>query len=616
MRNDPNQLITPRDMRNVRDKVTGRGRTPRQAAHHWGLPSYSHDDPFLGFGLLPPQTTSGMNGGRQQGTPRSSSRHDRSVDNSSSNQDGGRDGTPGSETRSPRRSPPGTQPPQRPRRGDGPEYPDPSRSGPPTPCGDPGILTVKFKPDRKDYPILKTDDGYLQWKEDFRITLHGHGLQVVLNLSFWPTTPAEADAIKRIRYWVYNILNSNVLTYHGKAIVRQYRDKMDATSTLYSLDLHYMSSTAGRITAARLLAYLTNHELDSSWTKPYAQFITDWMLKAEQCNDMCDGPAQLHETHLMSMLQRAVHSVPALRQVANQEDLSLAKGDTPLTFGNYYTLLMSAAITQDTASGRRRAHVAQLTDNATEDEDAVVSRLINNVETRPRLPDEIFAAFTAEDRKQWIGLSKEAKQRIVNLFTGKPARRVNNVVTEPDHDADVLPDAHSPDDDASTETTVVVANQAQSQGSTPASAGAHPGDVRRVLAQQSKPTKGTKPGKRTVSSARIAHHTETRPSPLDDDSDSEFSLDLGDLPSADLSQWDDPHAVPLYDDSSMGRAAWHAQMHGTTNDAIDESAVVSAFETLATYPADYEGSTNGSVSSEDSALWCDTRNEYYDSLDF
>ena len=104
----------------------------------------------------------------------------------------------------------------------------------------------------------------------------------MLNLSFWPTTAAEADAIKRIRYWVYNILNSNVLTFHGKSIVRQYRDLMDATSTLYALDLHYMSSTAGRITASRLLAYLTNHELDSSWTKPHAQFITDWTLEAER----------------------------------------------------------------------------------------------------------------------------------------------------------------------------------------------------------------------------------------------------------------------------------------------------------------------------------------------
>ena len=66
----------------------------------------------------------------------------------------------------------------------------------------------------------------------------------------------------------------------------------------------------------------------------------------------------------------------------------------------------------------------------------------------------------------------------------------------------------------------------------------------------------------------------------------------------------------------MGRAAWHTQLHGITDAAVDESAVVSAFETLATHPADYEGSAHGSVSSEDSGLWCDTRNEHYDSLDF
>ena len=74
--------------------------------------------------------------------------------------------------------------------------------------------------------------------------------------------------------------------------MRRVRDRLHATQVIMDLDHHYNDSTAGRITAGRLLAYLTSVDLDSSWTKPYSQFLTEWLAKAEQYNDMCDPDAR------------------------------------------------------------------------------------------------------------------------------------------------------------------------------------------------------------------------------------------------------------------------------------------------------------------------------------
>ena len=131
---------------------------------------------------------------------------------------------------------------------------------------------------------------------------------------------------------------------------------------------------------------------------------------------------------------------------------------------------------------------------------------------------------------------------------------------------------------------------------------------------QSKPSKTTK-RKATTATIRHAgatHFTET-------DSDTDSSLGLGDLPTDDDFSREDsdggPHLIPLYDETLDGRVAMVAAMEAQEPDVVTDPAMLSAFQTLATYTTDYEDS-HDSVSSDDDSLWCDTRNSYYDSLDF
>ena len=302
----------------------------------------------------------------------------------------------------------------------------------------------------------------------------------------------------------------------------------------------------------------------------------------------------------------------------------MAKGELPLNFEQYYTLLISTAITQDTASGRRRANVTQLegpsllTDSPAVDEideTDTISRLVHNAETRPRLPDDVFGSFTDKDRKQWIGLSKEGKQAVVDRIQAKSARTVNTASIE-DNAQDIVadsPESHEESTATPTDATVLTANQPQTAPTS--SADAHPGDVRRALAQKRKPSTSTKRVARTASVRHVGMSQLDTP-----DSDSECSLGLDDYlddtscdGSVDLSEV--PHSRPMFEDSQMGNDAWKAELHRMSETNVPASAVTNAFQALSTIAADFDDSSRG-YSSSDEEMWCDNRNAYYDSLHF
>ena len=160
-------------------------------------------------------------------------------------------------------------------------------------------------------------------------------------------------------------------------------------------------------------------------------------------------------------------------------------------------MLMGAAITQDSSTGRgsRRANMHEssiIHDDPSEDElndDETTELLINRIESRPRLPDEIFSSFDANDRKQWIGLSREAKQRIVDQLSGSSSSKQNKRIQahastqlpsshDDTSDTDVNPTDYDNSDPQSDATSTILTNVANTNPV------AHPGDPRRVLAKQ------------------------------------------------------------------------------------------------------------------------------------
>ena len=606
-----------------------------------GKPSSSHTPSYFGtsggqsfpHSPSPPHSSSGSSSHssswdrNSQGSGSNGGGHDgrSSPDGGSSRQDGGppdRDGGP-------------------PRRDEGP----PDRGGDGGSGGSRNpfpLLSLKVKPDKKDYPILKTDDQYADWRYQFLTVLHAHNMQVVMRDDFYPENDEQKHTLRQIKYWVYMVLLDVVKTFQGRAIVRRHKYDYDATLVLIDLHSFYSHSTAGLITSADILEWLTCKVLDSSWTKPINEFLCVWTEKAMQYNDMVSSEQRLHPSALKAMLKRAVHPNPVLRRVSNDDQMTIARGLPPLTLDQYYHLLSAAAITQDsTGRSRRSTHMSQrrLSTNSMrvesgshdddsfdydrdndDDNDDSHSLSIHRTDTRPRLPDDLFSGLSSDDRKAWIGLSQEAKQQIINRFAPSnsaprstpTSRQRVNTVDQTEFNSDQQ-DSGSIDSSA---TTVVQANTSSSSQSTNSSSAtavnnvvsdAHPGDVRRVLSQKSASKQKQK--KKTATSTISSHHVGL--SVRDDSTNGDNGPGC-----------DDPHNTPLYSDNAEGRQAWRCDLQRFTSNAPAPSAnATSAYNALSTIAADYyrhdsDDSHSEDDDSSDDEPWYTVNNSYYDSLDF
>ena len=382
----------------------------------------------------------------------------------------------------------------------------------------PHILpTIKAKPDRKDYPVLQSDEQYPTWRNNLQATLYAHQLQIVLAMDFVPRTQQEHDSFWSINYWVYMVLTHIVKTVDGKGIVYTQRFTYDAREVLHQLHAHYTVSTAGVINAQRIMEWLTTAKLDSGWTKPYTDWLLMWERRADTYNEHCDPSNVLGDMLLKQLLQRSVNHIPAFRQIMNDEHQSIVRGHGPLTLRQYFLLAKSQAETQDHQSGRSSslkssAYFTEVTEPDGGD-DVNDTLAINRADVRTRLPQPLFEGLSDEDRRGWIKMSAEGKAKIVGQLrpvdlpkagTVARTRKVNfagttDGQTEPattDDDAEAaLSAALSVNKAVTSPSATSTAKKAAPQSSTkPASKrtaakqaairDAHPADMRRLLASR------------------------------------------------------------------------------------------------------------------------------------
>ena len=375
----------------------------------------------------------------------------------------------------------------------------PPPGGPP-PMSVPSIPPAEFrvKPDRKDYPILNNDTQYRHWKDQVIAVATAHGMHEVFDYTYRPANSDENVLFTRKNAWIYMVLTFIVKTFEGIALVQQHRRTFDARSVMYHLDRHYSVSTAAVLSLSDILSFLTSDKLDSTYRKPLSQYIIEWVDKATTYNEQSSD--RISDNMLKTMLQNAVSGVTALRQVKNDDLQRVIRGQPPLTFGQYITILKSAAQTQDEGYHRRRsAHVLEASPDDTAD-----TLEVNRIESDLRLPDSIYNQLDLDDRKLWNTFSEDARRRLVrslgNAAPSRPSprnrRRVNVTAIEPTEDENISDPEVPPSSDDTREVN-------QTETSTSTLPDTHPGDVRRVLAQASSP--GTKkPANRQVTTLSVA----------------------------------------------------------------------------------------------------------------
>ncbi len=363
----------------------------------------------------------------------------------------------------------------------------------------------KLKLSLNDYRDLEREDGWKPWHEHFMAVAFAQGLDDVLDLHRPPPPPEDPgyeNYVHQSRF-VFLVFFTKIKTYQGKNVVLRYKFAMDGRATLIALRVHYRTSTTATINTDTLLQKIHTDVLDGSWKKSYVHWIIMFERHVETFNEnVSDEAVRLTEAQVKSILQKAVGNIAALQKVKANELEQRVRGNPPLSLQQYLALLYNAASIADerrtSPNTSRYAHLTEVLEDDPEEtpiEDESTGYDIHRTTrgatdpARPRLPESIFKGLSGDQRKQWISLDDDLKRAL--LGASGPARNVN--VTDLTADTEDVPENSSPDElevhATATEPTTRSVHQADSetaltkaQAKSKAKSDAHPGDVRRLLA--------------------------------------------------------------------------------------------------------------------------------------
>jgi Reverse transcriptase (RNA-dependent DNA polymerase) len=407
----------------------------------------------------------------------------------------------------------------------------------PSSTGSTAVANFKkgIKLDHTVYPLLKEQKHWNNWNRSVIAQGRAHDIGDIFNPEFVPASEEEKQLFDAKQSFAYSMLNRAVMTDVGKSIVREHEHDYDAQAVYSKLLKHAKLSTTAELSCDQLLGYLTTAKLDSRWRGTNEGFILHWKDQLRQLEDMRPKEQRMNDGLKRRMLEAAVTNVDSLRNVKTIDNIRTASGDAPMSYENYATTLLSAAVQLDDVRGvtstRSKTVVSshEFVSNREEDwfdrgyvdaghsyymsyeppEDHLPLSINkfqqskpngNNSErtyTSPRIPSEIWRKLPKESQDILRGIdptssasptSDTLHQRSVNTHAIQSSSGVGHR-----HDSDL--GTSSPDDvffDATTddthgESTALLAHVTNRQ-SLPQS------DIRRVLAassQRSPPSSGT-----------------------------------------------------------------------------------------------------------------------------
>ena len=392
-----------------------------------------------------------------------------------------------------------------------------------------------IKRDPAQFTVFSDRRLWASWHLQFTATARAQDLQDVLNPKYFPTDIDTRAVFQAKNEYLFSVFVSKLTTDEGKTLVRAYSKTFDAQKIYSDLCDYYTTSTHAELSASTILTFLTTFKLGTDrWKgKTVSSFLTYYVEQLRLYDDMMSGGRGLPLTDdfKRTALDSAVQAIDDLRAVRiTQSTLCQHLGKVP-TFGEYFSLLESAAVTYDaqqgahtarppvSSNGSRRVYMADAYLGEPEDllsdpgptydaypqgldEDFNVDTPLSTVtafaaaqsRTRTsgtpmdpsiRLSDSIFSQLTVDDRRTWSRLGREARRLILG-GSGTPSSvggisSVNRRVLMADHFSSpgVAPPAPVPLDTAPA--NAPPASEPLLAMLTDRRPSHHPGDLRRLL---------------------------------------------------------------------------------------------------------------------------------------
>ena len=337
---------------------------------------------------------------------------------------------------------------------------------------------------------------WASWNLQFTATARAQDLQDVLDPTFIPKDADSRAVFQAKNEYLFSVFVSKLTTDEGKTLVRAHSKTFDAQKIYADLCDYYTTSTHAELSASTILTFLTTFKLGTDrWKgKTVSSFLTYYVEQLRLYDDMMSGGRGLPLTDdfKRTALDSAIQAIDDLRAVRiTQSTLCQHLGKIP-TFGEYYSLLESAAVTYDAqqaglssrppgaSGGSRRVYTADtylgdpghlMSDPGptydpsyftNHDDDfnvdtplATVTAFAATQSRRPpsgasmdpsiRLSDSIFAQLSSDDRRTWSRLGHDARRLILGGGTAPGVGGISSVnrrVLMADHVPS--PPAHTP----------------------------------------------------------------------------------------------------------------------------------------------------------------------------
>ena len=206
-----------------------------------------------------------------------------------------------------------------------------------------------IKRDPASYPQLKDQKHWNSWNRSVLAQARTHDVSDVFDITYVPlATDLEAvELFDQKQSFVYSVLNNCLLTDIGKELVRLHEKDYNAQLIYSKLVDHATASTAAQLTIDKLVAYLTNTRLDSSWKGTSVGFLHHWHEQLRLLDEMLPFNERFQPNVKKRMLEAAVRQIPELLVVKSQDNNRVAAGGQPMDYDNYREVLMSAALERD-----------------------------------------------------------------------------------------------------------------------------------------------------------------------------------------------------------------------------------------------------------------------------
>ena len=410
------------------------------------------------------------------------------------------------------------------------------------------IFRKGIKRDMSLFPTLKDERFNDAWHRSFVAQARAQDVDKVLDGSYIPSTQEEKDLFTEQQKYIYAVLEAKVLTDVGKTFVRAHEHDFDGQAVYNKLKVHHLKSTKAMIDSSAILTYITSARLgNGEWKGSTEGFILHWQDQVRLYERQVPTSDHFSDSQKRTMLENAVQSITELRQVKNNADLEKAKSGIVLTYDQYSSLLLSAAVAHDNQTSSKRTKQQIFTHEYLPHEDATDSFDIEtpvsivqafasmtnqakpaSYDNKPRMSKEQWYTLSEKERLLWDQFDDRAKAVILGLVqptpTSKPViksggtnalkgHKVNlheisaydflqtnmhelmtrNLTDDPNLDDHPQVDSETPDTNIDDPNDTVLINAAKS-----AKPKLSPGDIQRVMSKSST---------RSINMARIVYTT-------------------------------------------------------------------------------------------------------------